>query len=308
MTWLESLGAELSARGVPPRDRDLIVLELNDHIKCEPGCDDRLGDPRELAVKFADELATSRARRSALYAFLALALTAVALATSQLAIEAAGGYPGFTNGISLLLFFPALVGIFFAPQVALVTGSLAALRAIRRRRTPRLPAAEIGLITRRARIALLAGFGTVAGLWLYLANFATRFPGWYLSLMGGLSVAAAVALAWAYRDLRRAQTIVSASPGAAGDVYDDVPLIGWRWLRNRPWRLGLAGSLIVGVGATAVATHAERSLQEGLQRGLIEGLGCAIGFALLGRSVGLFSNRVADPQLANSRLDDQPDG
>ena len=191
----------------------LILLELDDHIECEPGCEDRLGDPRELAVKFADELATSRARRSALHAFVALALTAVALATSQLAIEAAGGYPGFTNGISLLLFFPALVGIFFAPQVALVTGSLAALRAIRRRRTPRLPAAEIGLITRRARIALLAGFGHRRRPRAVPRELRDAFPRLVprpdrRAVRGG-----GLPLAWAYRDLRRAADHRVGEPG-----------------------------------------------------------------------------------------------
>jgi hypothetical protein len=292
MNWLGSLNDELGARGVPIRDRARISHEFRDHIACEPGCEDRLGDPRELAISFADELATSRVRTSALYAFAALAFTAVVLATSQLAIGAANGYPGYNNGISLVLFLLAGVGIFFAPQVALVSGSLAALRAVRRRRTQRLPAAEIGLISRRARIALLAGFGTVAGLGLYLANFASHFASWYLGLIGGLAAVSVLPLGWAYTRVRRAAGIVSASSGAAGDVYDDVPWIGWHWLRAKSWRLGLAGSLIVGVTATVFAAHAERSIQEGIERGLIEGLGCAIGFALLGGAVGLFSAAV----------------
>ena len=61
---------------------------------------------------------------------------------------------------------------------------------------------------------------------------------------------------------------------------------------RRPWRLGSAGSLLVAVAATVFAAHAERSLQEGIERGVIEGLGCGIGFALLGGAVGLFSAAV----------------
>ena len=42
---------------------------------------------------------------------------------------------------------------------------------------------------------------------------------------------------------------------------------------------------------TAFEAHAERSLTEGLQRGIVEGLAAAIGFALLGRTIGVASPR-----------------
>jgi hypothetical protein len=298
MSWLDELAAELGARGVPAAQRRRILFELSDHIECDPGCEDRLGEPVQLAGDFADELATARTRGSAFTAFGALALAAVALVVSQLAIGPAGGYPGFDHGISLVLFVPALLGMFFAPQVALVTGSLAALRSARRRRAPRLPAAEIGLIGRRARVALLAGFGTVSGLGLYIVNFSQRLPTWYLGLVGGLTAVAGGALAMAYATLARADAITSGRGGAAGDVYDDVPAIGWRWLRRRPWRLGILGSVIVGLAATVLEAHAERSLSEGLQRGVVEGLAVVVGFAVLGRTVGLLpGHRQALPVL-----------
>ena len=289
MSWLDTLAGELRARRVPRRERARILLELRDHIECEPGCEERLGDPRELAITFADELASAQARLSAFQTFGALAVAAVALVVSQLVIASAGGYPGFATGISPLLFFPSLLGMVFAPQIALVAGSLAALPAIRLRRVPRLPSAQIDLIGRRARVALLAGFGTVAGLVLYLVDFSLRFPVWYVALAGGLATVAGVALSAASRSVRRAEAVVSACPGTAGDVYDDVPVIGRRWLRRRPWLLGIVGSLLVAVAATIVTAHAERSLQEGLERGIVEGLAAALGFALLGRTVGLIS-------------------
>ena len=300
MSWLETLAAELSARGVPAREHRRILLELQDHIACEPGCEDRLGDPRELAASFADELATSRTRSGAIRAFGALALTAVALAISQLAIGAAGGYPGFTNGISLWLFFPALVGMFVAPQLALVAGSLAALRAVRRRRVVGLPAAEIGLIGRRARIALLAGMTTVAGLGLYLVNFAHRFPSWYLGLVSGLAAVSGATLLVVFRGVTNAQAIVSTMPGTAGDVYDDLPLLRRRWLRRYPWRLGAVGVLAVGAAMTLFFAHAEGSLIEGLERGIVEALAAAIGFVLLGRAVGLMPGQAGRPALAGA--------
>jgi hypothetical protein len=298
MNWLDHLAAELGARGVPGPQRRRILLELRDHIESEPGCEDRLGDPGELAASFADELATSRARESAFWSVGALALAALALITSQLAIGRAGGYPGHGNGISIALFIPALLGMVFAPQVALVAGSLAALRAARRRRAPRLPAAEIALMQRRTRVALMGGFATIGGLALYLVNFAPRLPGWYLGLVAALFAVAAVALLVAFRRLIRAQAIVSEVAGPGGDVFDDIPIIGRQWLRRRPWRLGLIGSLLVGIAAVLFTAHAERSLIEGLERGIPEALALALGFAVLGRVVGLRPEGPAPPDPA----------
>ena len=45
MSWLEQLEYALRARGVSRRRRERIVVELRDHIACEPGCEARLGDP-----------------------------------------------------------------------------------------------------------------------------------------------------------------------------------------------------------------------------------------------------------------------
>ncbi len=291
MSWLDHLADELTARGVPRGEQRRIVLELRDHIESEPGCEARLGDPRQLALEFADELATDRARRSAFDGFGALAVAAVALLVSQLALSPAGGYPGFNRGLSLGLFVPAALGMFVAPQVALVSGTLAVLRALRRRRARTLPAAELALIRRRARIGLNGGIATVIGLELYVVDFSSVLPGWWLALVGGLAGIGGVALAGASRRLAVAGAIVTATSGSAGDVFDDLPAIGWSWLRRRPWRLGAIASLGVGVGLTLVGWHAERSLIEGIERGAFEGLAAAAGFGLLGRAIGVLGAR-----------------
>jgi Domain of unknown function (DUF1707) len=287
MTWLDRLADQLAARGVTGKDRRRILAELQDHIDCEPGCESRLGDPQDLAASFADELATDRARRAALDVFVALALAAIALLVSQLTIAHAGGYPGFTHGLSLALFVPAAVGMFVASQVALVAGTLAALRAVRRRRARTLPAAETALIRRRAWIGLFGGLATVLGLELYVVDFSSVLPAWWLALVAGLAGVAGVALLAAAKRLVGAGAIIAGTGGPPGNVFDDVPSIDWRWLRRRPWRLGAIASLTVFLAMTLLGWHAEHSLIEGIERGVIEGLAAAAGFALLGRAIGV---------------------
>jgi hypothetical protein len=286
MSWLDELSLELHARGVPRRERARIAIELGDHIACEPGCEERLGDPRALAMTFADELATSEARGSAFVTFAALAVAAVVLVVSQITLARSAGYPGYSNGISTLLFFPAILGMVVAPQVALVAGTLAAWRALRRRRVACLPADEIRLIHGRARVALAAGLATMAGLELYVVDFSERLPGWWLGLVGGLAAVAGLGLFAATRTLGRARGIVSDAPGQAGDIYDDLPLPGWRRLRGRPWLLGALASAAVGLALGAFEAHAERSVFEGVQRGAFEAIVAAVGFVVLGRAIG----------------------
>lgn len=290
MNWLQILADELQACGVPGRTRHRIVLELRDHIACEPGCEERLGDPGALAATFADELASSKSRRSAMNAFVALAVTALALAISQLTLGRIG-YPGFDHGLTPALFWPALVGMFLAPQVALVSGTLAALRAVRRRGAIVLPAAELALITRRTRIALAAGLGTVAGMELYVLDFSQRLPSWWLGLTGGLGLSAAGALICAWRSLDGPVRLRSRTPGPAGNIFEDLPVLRLRWLRAQPWRLGVLAALLAGVVMAAFEAHAEHSLAEGLQRGVVEGLAATLGLVVLGRAIGVVSSR-----------------
>ncbi|HUB05300.1 MAG TPA: hypothetical protein VMA76_09515 [Solirubrobacteraceae bacterium] len=286
MSWLEDLSGELYSRGVTRRDRVRIVAELSDHIACEPGCEERLGDPRMLAGSFADELATAKARTSAFAAFAALALAAIVLIVSQITLARFAHYPGYSNGISPALFLPAIIGMLVAPQVALVAGTLAAWRALRRRRVASLPAEEIALIHRRTRVALAAGFATMAGLELYVVDFSERLPAWWLGLTGALAATAGAGLWATARTLSRARTIVSGEGGSAGDIFEDLPVLGWSWLRSRPWLLGALASLTVGLAIGAFEAHAEHSVAEGIQRGGFEGVAAALGFVLLGRAVG----------------------
>jgi hypothetical protein len=284
MTWTEDLAAELERRGVSARRRATIVLEIEDHIACEPASVARLGNPRELATEFADELGTDGARDAVRWAFAALALTAVVLIVSQLAIGAGGGYPGFDHGYSLVLAVPALLCMFVAPQIALVAGSLAGLRAWRRRREPVLPRAELDLLRRRAWIGLGAGAACAVGLELYVIDFLPVLSDWWLGLVGGLAGLAIVGLSAAGVRLRDSGRVVVGASGPAGDIFDDLPLL--RPLGGQPWRLCAVVAGGVGLLMTIAEWHAERSLAEGLQRGAFEGIAAAVGFVVLGRAVG----------------------
>jgi hypothetical protein len=303
MTWLAQLGAELEARGIAGAEHRRILAELRDHIESEPACEARLGDPHTLARAFADELATARTRTCALRSFGALAAVAAVLALSQLSLAPAGGYPGFDTGLSLALFIPGALAMLVAPQFALVAGTLAALRALTRRRATALPAAELALIRRRASVALAAGLATVAGLELYVIDFSARLPVWWLALIGGLTGVAGAELVAECRRLSRARTIRSDVPGPAGDVYDDLPPLRRSWLRRHPWRLGALASLGAGVAIAAFTGHAEHSLVEGVERGLFEAVAAALGFAALGKAIG-----VAPPAAVAEGLGGSPAG
>lgn len=305
MRWLGQLAGELTARGVRGRDRRRILVELADHIACEPGCEERLGDPGELASTFADQLATHGARRGAFRTFGALAVTAFALVASQLALGRVIGYPGFEHGLSLALFIPAVLGMFLGPQVALVAGTLAAWRALRRRRALVLAGAELALIRRRAWVAVGAGLATVTGMELYVADFVSVLPTWWLALTAGLGAVAGGALIYASARLAAAGRPRPAVRGRAGDIFDDLSPLHWPWLSCHPRMLVAGASATAAFGFGLVEAIAERSVAEGLQRGVFEGLVAAIGFVLLGRAVGVAGLRPR-PALATPRLSSLP--
>ena len=289
MSWLREFEAELSARGIRPAARERLVAEFADHIACEQGASTRialtrLGVAREIAGQYADELAADDARRGAFAAFGALAFAALALVLSQVALGSLASYPGFDHGFSVALSLPALLAMVVGPQVALVGGTLAGWRAIRSRREAVLPAAEIALVRRRAKVGLLAGFVTTAGLLLYVANFIGVLPAWWLLLSGALAIGATAALVAAWLGLARSAVTVAAAAGPAGDLFDDIPLL--RALRGHPLALCVTGALASGAVVTIAEWHAEHSFAEGLQRGAFEALALSAGFALLGRAIG----------------------
>jgi len=284
VSWLREFEDELKARAIRPAARERLVAELADHIACERGAPTRLGSPREIAGQYADELAADGVRHGAAATFAALSCAALALAVSQLTLGRFVGYPGFDHGFSTPLALVAILAILIGPQVALVGGTLAAWRALRRRREAVLPAAEVALVRARAQVGLAAGAVTAGGLLLYTADFIGVLPAWWLALSGGLAAAAMAALVAARQVLAGSRATVVAAGGPAGDIFDDIrPL---RALRGHPLLLWLSAALSCGGLVTIAAWHAEHSLVEGLERGLFEAVALSIGFAALGRKIG----------------------
>jgi hypothetical protein len=276
--FVARLEDELATRRVRRSVRRRIVLEYADHIACEPESEQRLGDPVQLAGTFAAELAADDARAVARNTFASLALAAFALVVGQLTIVAAGGYPGYNNAGSTALALTAILMILVAPQVALVAGSLGALRAFRRRNSQLLPDAEVALIHRRCAIGGTAGLVACAGLLLYVADFTQQLAGWWLAVQAGTALVAAGALIVSGAQARRVRQTVALVPGPSGGIADDVPLVGF--VLARPRAAAVAATLVAGACGTVLGAVAERSLVEGLERGFFEALVVGVGLAL----------------------------
>jgi hypothetical protein len=277
VTYLNRLSVELAAVGIRGRLRDRILAEAADHLaEGEPS---QFGDPGELARQFAEELATDRSRRAALGAFAALALAGLGVGAAFLVIASASGPPAdVTSADWLPAGLVAVFGMLFWPQVALAAGVLALLRALRRRREPRLPAAEVALLLRRTRVALAAGALSLASLALQAIEYRQALSSWYvlsatigagllLLPLGGAAVLAG-----------RAAAVRSTAPGEAGDVFDDLPLS----LPRRPWLLCAATA-----GCAALASLIGGGIEEGPRNAVAEIVLVVAGFLALGKRLVL---------------------
>jgi hypothetical protein len=236
------------------------MLELEDHLRCDPAAD--LVAPREIAERFAEELRVPRTGRSAYGAFAALTITALAILAS-----ARGGGPvvaGERGWIESL----GGVALVLGAQVSFVAGVLALWCAVRR---PTLPA-DLRLVQRRAAIGLAAGgFALTAHLVQSIVVQPYMSTLWFVFAISA-TVVPGLALAGAAHELRGAVVL---TPVTA------------------PSRRPFPASLVVAAG-TAVVTvmivgsaFAESSWNEGLNRGGIELVAFALGFLLLGRRLGI---------------------
>src|ERR1051325_11171665 len=119
---MKALRDELARVGIRGRLARRIVLELEDHERCDPDAD--LGAPRLIAERFAEELRLPVSRRETHIGFASLALAAVLLAVSQRMTSIAGGSPDLFGGRGAEVAIAGLA-MALAGQVAFVAGILA---------------------------------------------------------------------------------------------------------------------------------------------------------------------------------------
>lgn len=282
MRYLDELRDELAGRRLPRRTRERILIEIEDHLACDPQAD--LGDPRQLASEFADQLGTSRMRQAALAVFGALAVAGLGFGVAF--VSQAGGSlaRAVSSGPSLSDVGAGVMVV--GAQVAFVAGLLAVVRALRLRREPVVGQAEASIVLRRSSVALLAGIATMVGLALAAIGLRGHIAGWWVTLALSAAGAGAVALLCAAPAVVAAGRLMPSAGGEAADLYSDLGPLVPAALSGRPWRFAVAVAAAVAVLIT-LAGVVNADGFDGAVRGIADGAACLAGFGVLGRYLGL---------------------
>jgi hypothetical protein len=284
-SYLRDLEGELR---VPRRLRARILDETRDHLlelvdsgMSEVDAVRSFGAADALARDFHEQLAGASAQRASAFSGLMLlglaALAVVAPASSGAAAVA-----------------------FFAGQVALVAGGLAVVRSLRYRAEGAVPPSALRDIYRANAV-------TLACVAVIVVAFAISD-----AAIGATAALGAVALAGAFalvRSLARARPLAGREP--EGDAYDDLIALAPDpvqapaapvavWIRRHPWLFCAAFAAACGlaVGAGHIASdggfsgNALGAARAVLLLGAIEGAAVALGFAALGRMLGIRRSRA----------------
>jgi hypothetical protein len=274
VSYLDELGRELDRVGIGGARRERILAEAADHLaESDPA---RFGDPRELAQRFADELATACTTRAALRAFAALAVAGLGFAAGWLLVPAAGGWTSIGSARNVPLAVVGALGMLVWCQIAFACGLLALLQALRLGRERAAPAAEVALLLRRTRWALACGAAAMLSLALYAA--VSDLAAWYSLAVGIGGVLLAVPLLVVAASTAPLGRLRSSVAGDAGDVFDDLPVR----LPRRPWLLCLAVAALVGIAGLAAG-----GVDEGPRNAVFEIALLVTCFAALGRRLAL---------------------
>jgi len=281
MSYLDDLSRELRAVGIHGRRHARIVDEFADHLGCDPQAE--LGDPRELAGQFADELGTALARNGALIAFAALALvgsTVIARLATYLPLRTTSFSDGDTAALMVCL---------VAAQIAFVAGGLGLVRAVRLRSHATIPAVEARILRRRAAVGLLAGVIASVALPFHASSEFHPTPGDWMGYVAiAMTVIVATLAGWRVIAAGRVKPTAN---GSASDVIDDLGPLGGlatavagRSVTRFAWVL--AAALVLAIAAAGFAAD---DGFDGIFRGLAEGTVFIACYAALGRYLGLRS-------------------
>ncbi len=284
MSYVETLAAELARVGIRGSLQRRILDEIADHLESDPAAE--LGSPTQLADTFADELGTRRALRAALGSFGALALAGLLFAVVFVSVKAGDGGWGGLEASSPLLGKLATALTLLAPQVAFVAGGLAAVRAWRHRHERVMARAQARVIARRATVGVLAGLGAMLGLGLTAIEYGQSLASWWEPLALTASGVGCLALLAALPALGSSWRLAPAATGSAGDVFEDLGGLVPERLCGRSWSFALLTAGVVAVIIAAVGV-AQSDGFDGALRGLLDGVACLAGFAVLGRFLAL---------------------
>jgi hypothetical protein len=283
MNYLSAFETELSNAGVPAGRRRRILSEFADHLETNPEAE--LGAPTDLARQFADELGTRLSRKTALSAFVVLAIAGALLldAFFQGGRLWAGwvGYGSYKYATTPAWYVVTLGVCALSAQVALASGLLALSRVYRLRRVPVISAADARVLNRRAAVGLIAGAISMLVIPLSQVRLGGYSYAWWMH--PGIGIAAIVMLLLPLPGVLRAARMRPSREGAAGDLTVDL---GFTADGVTPWRVAVGLSLLI-VVVLAVVGAAADDPYDGLARGLLDGAACLAGFAVLGRYLGL---------------------
>jgi hypothetical protein len=280
--YLGELAAELGSVGIRGARRRRILAEAEDHLR-ESGEPGRFGDPALVAARFADELATSGARRVAWGSVVALAPAGIAYA---ILFSLPAPWPDITAGRSVPIAIAAAMTMLLAPQVSFAAGLLAVAGAWRLRSEVAAPAAAITLLRRRAGVSLAAGATALLAVMVTTYEFSAWLSTWRLALTFSLAGVSLVPIAAGALALRGTGALRPQTAGDAGDVFDDLAAVLGRLpvdLRGRPWRF----CLLFAAAVAALALLGGGVLNEGPRNAIAEFAAVCAGFAALGRFLGL---------------------
>lgn len=285
--YLRELSAELRRAGITGRMRRRILAETADHLRSDPDGVQRFGDANEIARRFADELGATEARTTSLRTFAVLAVAGAFYGAVLLGWAASQPFRSIAQTSTQTPADMATVAaLVIAPQIAFVAGLLALIRGVRLRGRSTLPGAEVRILNRRSIVALAAGVAGVGATIPFVMQHGALLPAWSAAVVfTGAGVTIGLMLIGIAAAVSGARLRVQTA-GAAGDVFDDLGPLVPRPLRGHPWPFALAVAAGLAFVITAAGVAGDDGY-DGALRAAAEAAACLLGFALLGRYLGV---------------------
>lgn len=285
--YLRDLGSELRRLGVPAGRRRRLLAETEDHLRSDTNALSRFGSASEIALRCADELGTSSARRVSVATFGVLAIVGLLFGALMLAVFATVPRHAIvccqdTPPLQVL----TLAVLVVAPQIAFVAGLLAVIRALRLRRQTPLPGSEVAALRRRSAVAIMSGVAAMGALVAFSVQNASLLPAWLVPAAYAAGAASLALLLMTSVPLVATSRIRVQAAGSAGDVFSDLGPVVPAVLRGHPWAFAATCALAVAAVVVVAGVAADDGFDAAL-RGVAEAIACLLGFAFLGRFLSL---------------------